>query len=76
MPSTTSSAVTAVVDKVKMTAHPEVSVSFAAGSGTIIGIAILNHVSPEWGAVLKGVEAHITLFVGSIAGFLTRRAAK
>ena len=76
MASTTSTTMSAMADKLKMQAHPEVSVTLAVGALTNVGMKILNHLSPEWGAVLQGSEAEITLLAGALAGYLTKRAAR
>lgn len=64
----------AVGDKLKMTAHPPVTVALVAGAITNVTLKVLKVTNPEIAAVLEGSEGDITIIVAAVAGYLTGRA--
>ena len=73
--STITDTASAVGDKLKMTAHPPVTVAFVAGAITNVALKVLKVTNPEIAAVLEGSEGDLTIIVAGIAGYLTGRNA-
>lgn len=71
---TVSETAAAVGEKLKMTAHPPVTVALVAGAIANVTLKVLTVTSPELAAVLAGSEGDITIIVAALAGYLTGRA--
>ena len=64
----------AVGEKLKMTAHPPVTVALVAGAITNVGLKVLGATQPQIAAVLAGSEGDITIIIAAVAGYLTGRS--
>ena len=74
-PKALNAAAAKLAQTMKMTAHPQVTVTLVTGAITNVGLKVLGVMAPEIAAVLAGSEGDLSLIVGALAGFFTGRSA-